>query len=130
MIIDNSALVDLCSGDQNLKEYVQAKIGNSLLVAPYLLEFEFYSWLKKHKHTRTLSEENTRALLARFEKLQIRYLPTQRLSQSIMGIAQSMSSYDAVYVALARKLELPLLTSDKKLFHAAKAECEIILISK
>ena len=59
-------------------------------------------------------------------KEDITLIPSQDLILNIDELLGNITAYDASYVNLARKLSVPLCTSDKKLAKAASQYCEVI----
>lgn len=58
-----------------------------------------------------------------------RYPHTGRIASLAWDLRDTITFYDALYIALATVLDLPLLTSDAKLSKATGLSCQVTLIS-
>ena len=57
--------------------------------------------------------------------LNVSRFPHDDLIETAWEIRHTVSAYDAMYVALARELDIPLLTKDRKLLNAARDLCDV-----
>jgi predicted nucleic acid-binding protein len=94
--------------------------GSSRVVAPWLFDLECASGLVKAVRRRRLDEERALDYL-----LDLLDLPIERLGVSgievealLLALEYGISTYDAVYVALAAEECLPLVTADARLVRA------------
>ena len=59
--------------------------------------------------------------------LDIELLPFAPFADRVWELRANITSYDACYVAIAERLELPLATLDRKLAHAPGPSCRFLL---
>lgn len=64
-------------------------------------------------------------LLGRFPA---RRIPLARLLADAASAHHNLSAYDALYVALGRRLECPLITADRRLARAPRLGIELVLV--
>lgn len=60
--------------------------------------------------------------------IDIRYPHTGVLAEHAWELRDNFSFYDALYVSLATRLELPLVTGDKRLCKAPGITCDVELL--
>ena len=99
-------------------ESVAELIESAVLLAPELMDAEVLSVLRRavlHGH---LAE--TRALLAVDDLVHwpVERIPHRNLALLAWQYRYNLSAYDALYVAIARTHDLPLLTADARLTRA------------
>jgi len=96
--------------------------------APYLIDAEVASVLRRLCRQGQITEEQgLRALEAPVFLGVIRH-PHVRLLPRAWQLRHNLSAYDALYVALAETLGVPLLTRDARLFSGARHYPKIELI--
>lgn len=102
--------------------------GRNPIFAPTLIRYEIINALRYSKKLTKIDLEKIISLLSRVNLSYVApddYLLTSSLEISLTA---DVSLYDASYVALAQRLDCPLITADKKLFNKAKDFTEVILI--
>ena len=116
-VVDASALAAILFGEPGA-EAVAAQIGEARLVAPTLLAFELANvcLVKCRRHP----DQRERllaafALRARFAVEEVAVDCAQALD---LAEATGLTVYDASYLWLARRLDVPLVTLDKMLARA------------
>lgn len=119
LVIDASALIDALVGTEQVA--IQEMIAGRPLVAPAHVDAEVLSGLRGLTLGGHLSR--TRCLDALTD---LRDLPLERwplddgLLRRAFDFAANLTSYDALYVALAEALDAPLLTRDARLARTAR----------
>jgi predicted nucleic acid-binding protein len=73
-----------------------------------------------------ISPERARTMLERYQGLHITWHPMQPLQRRVHELRDNLTAYDAMYVALAEGLELPLLTDDAKFAKSAGHRARIL----
>ena len=85
--------------------------------------------LRRGERAGEISEQTARtALLALPEMIEHRYPHTGRLAVLAWDLRGTITFSDALYVALATVLEVPLLTADVRLSKAPGRFCQVMLI--
>lgn len=95
-------------------------------VAPYVVDLEVVRGLLRAVRGGTLDEVRAREALADFSSFPIERYSHEIVLGRIWELRQNITTYDAAYVALAERLDVPLLTRDRRLAnatgHAARIE--------
>lgn len=102
----------------------------SALHAPEFIDVEVMSVLRRLVNRDEVPED--RALLALDDLVwwPIERIPTRALVRHGWRHRQNVSAYDAIYVAAARALEIPLLTTDSRLSRAPNLDITIQTIRR
>jgi predicted nucleic acid-binding protein len=99
------------------------------LYTPHLLDVEVAQVLRRHTLAGELSSARAQEALADLADLPlVRYAHTHLLAR-VWSLRESLTAYDAVYIALAEALEAPLLTTDPKLARSHGHEARVEAIS-
>jgi predicted nucleic acid-binding protein len=83
--------------------------------APHLVDVEVTQVLRRYAATGILDHARGRDLLAIFGDLPLQRFPHHALLPRVWSLRHNLTAYDAIYVALAETLDVPLLTHDRKL---------------
>jgi predicted nucleic acid-binding protein len=119
IVIDASAAIEWVF--QTLKgAEVEARIfrkpGDSpRLHAPHLLDVEVSQVLRWHVAKGLVSEARGQMALDDFQQIPLLRYPHDVLLPRVWELRKNLTAYDAVYVALAEALEIPLLTCDARI---------------
>ncbi len=124
LVIDASALVDalLLAGS------ARARLSADNLQAPELIDAELLSVLRRLVLTGKLLESQALQALSTARRLGLRRHETRILWPRAWELRTNLSAYDALYVALAEQLEVPLLTADARLARAPGLRCSVELV--
>ncbi|OGY10096.1 MAG: hypothetical protein A2700_02810 [Candidatus Blackburnbacteria bacterium RIFCSPHIGHO2_01_FULL_44_64] len=104
---ENSAKVD-----KVFEEHIQ---GNLNFLASPILPFEVTNALKSAVISKRINENQATILVSDFQALDIELKQVDFQEALSLGLAKNCSVYDASYLWLARKHNIPLLTLDKNL---------------
>ena len=125
IVVDAVAVVDALTGlgdAQSLRERLEVEE----LHAPTVLDYEVVSSLRGLTRGRILSVARAEDLLADFEDLPVRRWPfADALRRRVFQLRDSISAYDAAYVALAEALDCPLVTRDARLARSSGHHAQI-----
>ncbi|MFC7487365.1 type II toxin-antitoxin system VapC family toxin [Knoellia sp. CPCC 206453] len=119
IVLDANALVDfllLSPGWEQIKDHIA---GDVQLAAPDLIALEVSSTLSRLERAGTITSEESTSCLTHAGRLAIQRVPLLDLTADAWGMRHSLRTSDAYYVALARQLRWPLLTTDQKLARVA-----------
>ena len=114
VVIDASALVELLLGRPRAPA-VRAALVDSETIAPQHLDVEILSALRSLARRGEIAESRARVALRRLATSRIERYPLPPLLDDAWVLREHVSAYDAVYLALARRLSCPLLTADRRL---------------
>jgi predicted nucleic acid-binding protein len=128
-VIDASALVLALVGKTNAAEALREQLPEMRCHAPHLIDVEVGNVLRRHEQAGRISarEADTALRVAGF-LIDDRYPHVGALARRAWSLRRNVSFYDALYVALASNLDLPLLTADTRLSRAPGLPCRTELV--
>lgn len=116
IVLDTSAVVDWLlrtPAGQRIEQRIYAH--QDTLHSVHLLDVEFVQVLRRLVRGGTLTAKRAEEAIEDMAALRItRYAPVL-LVQRIWRLRQNLSAYGAAYVALAEKLQAPLITRDQRI---------------
>jgi predicted nucleic acid-binding protein len=116
MVLDASAAVDWLlqtSAGQRIEQRVYAR--QDTLHTVHLLDVEFAQVLRRLVRQGTVTPRRAEEAIEDVAALRITRYPPVLLLLRIWQLRQNLSAYDAAYVALAEKLQAPLITRDQRI---------------
>ena len=127
IVVDASAVLELLLQTPLAPEIAGRVLDEREAVhAPHLLDVEVAQVLRRLVRAGTLAEMRAVAALSDLGDLVIERHPHVPMLRRMWSLRDSLTAYDAAYVALAEALDAPLLTCDAKLSrahgHAATVE--------
>jgi predicted nucleic acid-binding protein len=128
-VVDASALALALGGKSDAASALRARLAGVRRHAPHLIDAEVGNVLRRHEREGRLSaEEASEGLRAAVVLIDHRDPPAGPLGQLAWTWRHNLSFYDALYVALAVTLDLPLITADVRLTGAPGLPCTIELV--
>lgn len=124
-VIDCSALVDAVIGNDTTADDIRAQATGSRLHAPELLSAEFGHVLRRKVAAGDVSPHIGHGYLRAVATGLVHRYPHGALVDVAWKLRDHVSFYDALYVALAARLDLPLLTADRKLAATHTLPCQV-----
>ena len=124
VVVDASAMVDLLLGT-SLGAAVADRLRGEQLHAPAHFDAEVLSALGRLHRAGSLSPGQVGTRLARLESAPIARHPIVELGRGAWGRRSNLRLVDALYVELAARLGVPLLTTDAALA-AADRRAELV----
>lgn len=124
-VLDCSALVEVLVGTDETARELQRRVRGMRLHAPYLLEAEVGQVLRRQVRAGVVDAVIAHGFLRGVRHMLVERYPHDALIDVAWDLRDTVSFYDALYVALAARLDLPLLTSDRKLANAPGLPCAI-----
>ena len=106
--------------------WAEQVIENGALHAPELVLVEATNVLRRLERAKQISRSEANAAHADLMELEIELFPFAPFSDRIWELRQTVTSYDAWYVAIAEFLGLPLATLDEHLTRAEGPECKFL----
>lgn len=126
-VIDASAVVELILATDAGRSVADAIEGRTLH-APHLLDLEVASVLRRYVLLGVLSaDEGTQACVDLLD-LDIRRYPHDLLLPRVWELRDTVTAYDAAYIALAEALQAPLITRDGRLARAHGHTAQVIAV--
>lgn len=128
-VIDASALVLALAGKAGDAGALRVRFSEIRRHAPHLIDAEVGNVLRRHEQAGRISaREAHTALRAAGGLIDHRYPHVGPLARPARALRHNLGFYDALYVALAGSLGLPLLTADARLSRAPDLGCRIELV--
>lgn len=114
IVADASAVLgSLIAGEEG--ERLVPRIASEELAAPEVVDLEVHHALRRMVLRDELRAEESEAVRAEYLALSIERYTHEPLLDRVWGLRASLSAYDAAYVALAEALDVPLVTTDRRL---------------
>ena len=118
-VIDASLLVDVLVGLPAGRPWRRWVAANEGLAAPDCAGVELGRYLRRHVLRGVLAPSDAGACLRTFGQLGVVVYPTGPLLGDALALRDNLTFDDALYVALAQRLNEPLATTDRRLARAA-----------
>ena len=118
IVVDSAAVVDALTGADGTDD-LRGALATEDLHAPALLDYEVVSALRGLTLGRHLTAARAQDALNDFEDLPLHRWPCSApLRLRAFSLRDTLTAYDAAYVALAEALDCPLVTRDARLARA------------
>ncbi|HEU5082695.1 MAG TPA: type II toxin-antitoxin system VapC family toxin [Acidimicrobiales bacterium] len=128
IVVDASVLVTGLADDGPDGDRVRARLRGERLAAPHLIDIEVLSAWRRLTKARDLDDRRVALAMEDLRSLRLDRVPHGPLMDRCWQLRENVTIYDAVYVALAEAMEVPLLTADVKLASAPGLRCEVDLV--
>ena len=102
-------------------------IGESMMTAPDFVDVECLSVLRRLAREGRIDATRADTAVEDLIAAPIHREPTRALVPDAWSHRHTISPYDAVYVALSKRLNCPLLTMDARLMRAAHGLVQVIV---
>ncbi|MGB3731088.1 type II toxin-antitoxin system VapC family toxin [Microbacterium sp.] len=123
-VVDASAVAEILFGTE-AGQRAAALIGGHELLAPQHLTAEVASVIRGWSLSRQITDEQALRALGEFDALGVELVPMMSMLPAVYALRHNVSSYDAMYVVLARAAQCSLLTLDARLA-AAAPDCALL----
>ena len=129
IVADASALIDLLLESEVRTRLEQRLLsGEESLHTPHVVDLEVAHTLRRLVLTGVLSSERAEVALADMADLQLNRYPHVELVPRVWELRDTLTAYDAAYVALAEALEATLVTRDARLARSSGHRAKIELL--
>lgn len=133
IVLDASALLEVLlrtEGSARIEERIFR--AEETLHAPHLIDLEVAQVLRRYCASGEIDSTRGQEAIGDFCDFPITRYPHSLFLGRIWRLRDNMTAYDAVYVALAEALEVPLVTCDARLASAPghRAVIEILSVSR
>jgi predicted nucleic acid-binding protein len=129
IVVDASALVEVLLQTPPARDIEDRLFAvGQALHAPHLIDIEVAHAIRRYAIGGQVDGERGRTALAVLAALPLNRHPHGFLLPRIWDLRNNLAAYDAVYVALAEALGVPLITRDGRLAGAAGHQARIELI--
>ena len=127
-VVDASVIITAVADDGPDGTRCRQRLAGEPLDAPDLARIEVLSALRRHVLSGQLDTAGARQAVDDMLALPIAAHATAPLLERAWELRDSITPYDACYVALAEALDTTLLTADRRLARARGPECPIEVI--
>jgi len=127
IVLDASAAVDLVLRRPERGPWVAERVFvGGLLHSTHLIDLEVASALRRFVRTGALSPDRARNGLDVFLLLAIRRHAPRLLVDRVWALRDTLTAYDASYIALAEALGIPVVTTDNRLARATGHHATVV----
>jgi predicted nucleic acid-binding protein len=127
VVVDASALVELLIRS-DAAPAVEAALRDEDGFAPELLDAEVVSAVAGLERSRKLSAGGARRAVTALARAPITRVSHGPLLSDVWELRRSVGTYDAFYAALARRVDCPLVTGDRRLAEASRLGLAVVLV--
>ncbi len=128
-IIDASVAVEYLAGAEHASVARAAVLDNvGRLWAPHLIDAEVGHVLRRAVASGAIQEDRAIGALDDLSALPLKRVSHLALLVRAFELRSNLSFYDALYAALAERLQMPLITLDRRLQRAAPPTIEVRLL--
>lgn len=126
IVVDASVLANAMGDDQGDGVTARVRLTNAgALAAPDLIDVEVVAVLRKRWISGDLTDQRFSNAIEDLEDLDLTRYPALPLMRRAFDLRANVTAYDAVYIALAERLDCTLLTADRRLATAPTISCTV-----
>lgn len=118
-VVDASLLIDVLVGLPTGRPWRRWVASSEALAAPDCAGVELGRYLRRHTLSGVLDAHDAQRSLDAFRALGVETYPTGPLLADAFALRENFTFDDALYIALARRLDEPFATTDVRLARAA-----------
>jgi predicted nucleic acid-binding protein len=126
-VVDASVLVDMLLEKGESGEWCQDRVIEASLAAPSLIHFEVGNLVRRTVVRGEVDRSLAHRALQRLVWMPIELMPFDVLALRAWNLRDNLTTYDACYVATAEKLEVRLVTLDRRLAAAPGLRCDVLV---
>lgn len=131
IVLDASVLANLIGDDGEPGHAArEALLRSGAASIPDLADVEAVAALRKMWLAGSLTEERFATAVQALIDLPLDRYPTISLMARAFELRDTVTPYDATYVALAEALDCPLLTADARLTRAPGIRCRVVILDR
>jgi predicted nucleic acid-binding protein len=128
IVSDASAVAELLLARPRADAVRSALAPHPELHVPEHFHVEVLSVLRRYSIRRELGERRAAIALAALEDLRTVRYPVMEMADIVWDLRAGLTAYDAAYLALARRLDVRLITLDRGLAAAARADGRLVAL--
>ncbi|MDP8927198.1 MAG: type II toxin-antitoxin system VapC family toxin [Actinomycetota bacterium] len=126
LIIDATVAVAALVDDGPDGRWAEHRLARAPLAAPHLLPVEAANILRRAALAGDISQDVAALAHADLLDLRVELLPYAPVAERVWELRETVTAYDAWYVALAEALDAPLATLDRRLSRAPGPRCPFL----
>ncbi len=129
MIVVDASVLSVALGDDGSDGATsRSALAGETLIAPELIDLEVLSVLRRQVMAGKMPVARGQLALSDLADLPMRRVPHRPLLQRCWELRQTVTCYDAAYIALAEMLGVALVTADARLSRAPGVRCRVDLV--
>ena len=126
LVLDASALVYASISDDEQASALRERLRDETVHAPHLIDAELGNVLRRHVLREDMKVDHAEKVLREAPSLvDYRYAHTGAIATAAWKLRENVTFYNAIYVALATALAVPLMITDGPLTRSPKLPCAI-----
>ena len=126
IVVDASVLANALADDSRDGLRARTRLLNEdRLVAPELIDVEVASVFRRRWLAGDLDDDRLAHAVEDLALIGIDRMPMRQLVARALQLRRNVTPYDAMYIALAERLQCPFLTADHRLALAPGPQCQI-----
>lgn len=130
IVVDASVLAVALSDDGPDGDASRSALAGETLAAPELIDLEVLSVLRRQVQSGHVAVHRAALALSDLAELPMRRAPHRPFLQRCWELRQTVTVYDAPYIALAEALGSVLMTADARLSRAPGIRCSVALVGR
>ena len=128
IVVDASVIATALGDDGDDGDRLRDRLRGEQLAAPHLLDVEVASVFRRQVAAGRLDPRRARLALDDLVAMPIRRAAHAPLLTRAWELRENLTSYDAMYVALAEALDVALVTGDARLSRTRRLRCAVELV--
>jgi predicted nucleic acid-binding protein len=125
IVVDTSALIDAVLARPPKPGLLARLSDDGDLHAPHLNDVEIVQALRRLALATAVAEARLDDARADLDDIALTRYPLGRLADRVWDLRHRVTAYDAVFVALAEALQVPLITCDRRLARAGGHHAQV-----
>ena len=126
IVVDASVILALLLNEDADGDWVTRTLQSQQLVAPHHMSVEVVSALRRGVASGRVGPATGRLALAELLTIRVDLAPFAPFASRVWELRDAVSAYDAWYVAVAKLLDAPLVTLDRRLASAPGPRCRFV----
>lgn len=123
LVVDASVVVAALIDDGPDGRWAEQQLGADTLAAPHIMPVEAANVLRRAVLRGAVSADVAALAHADLVRLRVELLPYRASAARVWELRENVTAYDAWYVALAERLQAPLVTLDRPLARSSGPRC-------
>lgn len=126
VVVDASAVVAALVDGGDEGTWAERVLASEDIAAPHLMLVEATNILRRAAASGEISEDIATLAHADLRDLRVSLFPYPPFAERVWALRGNITAYDAWYVAVAERLDAPLMTLDRRLARAPGTDCRFL----